>query len=174
MNVTEAMFGTRQRVLLSSGAAVIAATAAAVTLLTGGGGAHKNPPTRARAYSQQQACLLTPANGLADSAVTPVWKGMQDASARTRAKVSYLAVTGPQNTANAAPYLASLVSRQCTVVVTVGTAPDGAATRDAKRYPKTRFLLASTHAQGSGSANLTNTGITRAAIASAVTAAVHN
>ncbi|WP_371792334.1 BMP family ABC transporter substrate-binding protein [Streptomyces sp. NBC_01471] len=174
MNVKEALFGTRQRVLLSSGAVVVAATAAMVALMAGGGGAHEIPPSRARAYSQQQACLLTPANGLADSAVTQVWEGMQDASALTKAKVSYLAVTGPQNAANAAPYLASLVSRQCTVVVTVGAAPDGAATRDAKRFPKTRFLLTGTHSQGSGSANLTNAENTRAAIASAVTAAVRD
>ncbi|MDJ0344658.1 MULTISPECIES: BMP family ABC transporter substrate-binding protein [unclassified Streptomyces] len=128
------------------------------------------PPTRAREYSQRQACLLTSDRGLADAAAVPVWAGMQDASAKTRARVMYLAVSGEQSPANAAPFLASLAQRYCTVVLTVGTAPDGAVTVDGPKFPGTPFVVVGGAA---GGANVTvlpadSPNATRSAVASAV------
>ncbi|MCM2418126.1 BMP family ABC transporter substrate-binding protein [Streptomyces sp. RKAG293] len=137
-------------VLVSSGAVAVAVAVTAVLIasLSGGAGDRQLPPSRAREYSAQQACLLTPAQGLADAAVKPVWAGMQGASATTKAQVSYLAVAGEQTAANAAPYLAALAARHCNVVLTVGAAPAGAVTVDAARFPATRFLVVGDHAVG--------------------------
>ena len=175
-------FGARRRwVLAGTGVALAAAVAIAVVRsLSGGDGGRRIPPTRARVYSQQQACLLTPARGLADAAVTPVWAGMQEASAKTKAQVSYLAVAGEQSAANAAPYLASLAARHCDVVLTVGAAPAGAVAIDGPRFPHVRFLVIGRQAAGSTSASnvsVVATGTadeTRSAVETAVVKAVGN
>ncbi|MEV6010148.1 hypothetical protein AB0M29_25450 [Streptomyces sp. NPDC051976] len=140
----KAWIGAHRRWVLGGGAVVAAAAVAGIVVAATGGSGHGRdlPPTRARAYTEQQACLLTPAGGLADSAATPVWAGMQDASARTHAKVVYLAVAGEQSAANAAPYLATLAGgRHCTVVLTVGAAPGGAVAIDGPKFPGTRFVI---------------------------------
>src|ERR1051326_1434273 len=59
------------------------------------------PPTRARAYRDVSACLLTGGRGIADPQAAAAWSGMEDASATTHARVTYLAVPDP---AGAAPY----------------------------------------------------------------------
>src|SRR5947207_16029154 len=84
-------------------------------------------PPRARQYLAFTACLLTGADGIAGADAAPVWAGMQDASAQTRAKVEYLSVSEPATKENAEPFLASLVSRQCDVVLVVGSAQVAAA-----------------------------------------------
>ncbi|AYG78397.1 hypothetical protein DWB77_00504 [Streptomyces hundungensis] len=124
------------------GVGLIAVAVAIIALATSGGSTDARiPPTRARAYTEQQACLLTPESGLAEAAAGQVWGGLQDASAETHAKVSYLAVAGEQSAGNAAPYLAALAGRKCTVVLTVGAAPEGAVALNSQKFPKTRFLV---------------------------------
>jgi hypothetical protein len=99
------------------------------------------PPTRARQYLAFDACLLTGPQGLADPAVAPVWAGMQDASLATHAKVSYLAVTGPQTPGNAQPYANTLLQRQCSLVIGVGQSQVDAVEAVARTHPTTKFAV---------------------------------
>jgi hypothetical protein len=98
-------------------------------------------PPRARLYSDFSACLLTDERGLAGVQAAPVWAGMQQASSATRAKVSYLAVTGPAAKENVAPFLAGLVQRRCDVIVAVGPAEVSAVTVSAPDFPHVRFVV---------------------------------
>ncbi|MFD7540924.1 hypothetical protein [Streptomyces sp. NPDC059819] len=134
--------GAHRRWVLGGAAGLTAAAVAVIALVTSGGSTDTRiPPTRARAYTEQQACLLTPDSGIAQAAASQVWGGLQDASAKTHAKVSYLAVAGEQSAGNAAPYLATLAARKCTVVLTVGAAPEGAVALNSDKFPKTHFLV---------------------------------
>jgi basic membrane lipoprotein Med (substrate-binding protein (PBP1-ABC) superfamily) len=99
------------------------------------------PPPRARQYSAFDACLLTGSQGLADPNARPVWAGMQDASATTRSKVSYLAVTGPQTTGNAVPYVNTLLQRKCSLVVAIGQSQVDALGQVAPAHPNTHFAV---------------------------------
>jgi hypothetical protein len=69
------------------------------------------------------------------------WAGMQGASSSSRAMVSYLPVPPPGGKAAAVSYLASLVQRQCAVIVAVGQAQAAAATSEAARYRDVRFIV---------------------------------
>jgi hypothetical protein len=100
-----------------------------------------SPAPRARQYTDCSACLLTGAQGVIGAQAAPVWAGMRDASLATRAKVSYLPVTGAQTRENAAPFLAGLVQRRCDVVVAVGDAQVSAVAVAASGYPKVRFVV---------------------------------
>jgi hypothetical protein len=99
------------------------------------------PPTRARVYTAQDACLLTDASGVTGAAAVPVWKGMQAASTQTSAKVSFLAVSGPDTAANSVAYVNTLVQRKCTIVLAVGNSQVAAVQEQAKTYPSIRFAL---------------------------------
>jgi basic membrane lipoprotein Med (substrate-binding protein (PBP1-ABC) superfamily) len=93
-------------------------------------------------YKDFDACLLTGTGGIrAGSPAAPVWKGMQDASAETLVRVSYLEVIGEQTKQNALPFLNSLVQRQCDVVLAVGAAQVDAAEAEAKHHPEVRFVV---------------------------------
>ncbi|MFI1764339.1 hypothetical protein ACH41H_20135 [Streptomyces sp. NPDC020800] len=63
------------------------------------------PDTRARHYTETDACLLTGKDGLNNSTAADVWQGMQDASRTTHARVSYDQVTGEQSVGNTQPFL---------------------------------------------------------------------
>ena len=99
------------------------------------------PAPRARQYLPYSACLLTDATGISSPEAAPVWAGMQDASLATHIKVTYLSVVGPATEANAAPYLAGLVQKQCQVIVVVGAAQTAAAGASAANFPKIRFVV---------------------------------
>jgi hypothetical protein len=99
------------------------------------------PDPRARVYLDTTACLLTPAAGVTDKEAAPVWAGMQQASLATRGKVQYLEVDGPQTSAQASTYLATLAGSKCDLIVTVGRAQNDALSHAASSYPKTRFVL---------------------------------
>ncbi|NEA76836.1 hypothetical protein [Streptomyces sp. SID13588] len=171
----KAWIGAHRGLLLAVGAAVVITAAVLVAVLPGSHRADSIPPTRAREYSQQQACLLTSDRGLADAAAVPVWAGMQDASAKTRTRVMYLAVAGEQSAANAAPFLASLAQRHCTVVLTVGAAPGGAVAIDGPKFPGTRFVIVGGTATGADVTVLPadSPNATRSSVASAVESATH-
>ncbi len=131
------------------------------------------PPVRARVYENVDACLLTSAAGLADPAAAQEWAGLEDASRATSARVSYLAVTGPATEANAAPFVGSLLVRDCRVIVAAGGPERAAVLADAARFPGTRFVVTGAAAGPSNVSALpfTPSGL-RAAIAVAVEAGV--
>jgi len=130
----------RQGVWWAAAVVLAGALAATVTLLFGSRtpGA---PTARARVYSSFRACLLTGAGGITDPQAAPVWAGMEDASLRTSAMVSYLAVTGPATKDNALSFLSSLVLRHCDVVVTSGAAERAAVVAEAARFSGVKFVL---------------------------------
>lgn len=105
---------------------------------------------RVRQYSNTRACLLTSSSGVNDPLASAVWAGMQGASGSTRAMVSYLPVPADATEATASPYVASLVQRQCGVIVAVGPAQVAAATADAARFGQVRFIVVTGHSVNSG------------------------
>jgi basic membrane lipoprotein Med (substrate-binding protein (PBP1-ABC) superfamily) len=107
------------------------------------------PPPRAVVYTDFQACLLTGPQGLADSTAATVWSGMQDASTATHAKVSYLAVAGPDTAGTVSPYVATLVQRKCNIVLTTDAIAADAITQAATQHADVRFVTVSGSA-GSG------------------------
>ena len=96
---------------------------------------------RVRQYANTRACLLTSATGVSDPLASAVWAGMRGASGSTRAMVSYLPVPANATQATASPYVASLVQRQCIVIVAVGPAQVAAATADAARFRQVHFIV---------------------------------
>lgn len=167
---------TGRRLASAVVAVVVAATAAVVWVVLSRDGARSLPDTRARHYEDVDACLLTGDKGIAAGTTAAiVWQGMQDASAKTRARVSYASVTGEQSAANAVPYLNGLLQRSCDVVVAAGTPAVAAAEQTASRYGKVGFVLVGADAHGKRRANVTVTGAgdgLRSEVASAVTHAV--
>ena len=99
------------------------------------------PATRARHYTETDACLLTDHQGVAGSTAAAVWKGMQDASLKTHARVSYSSVTGEQSTANARPFLNAMLQGSCEIVLAVGGPEVKAAQETTGRYAKRGFVL---------------------------------
>jgi basic membrane lipoprotein Med (substrate-binding protein (PBP1-ABC) superfamily) len=137
---------------------VAAAGAAAVVavvflLLPGSAPGRVLPPTRARAYTDFQACLLTDSGGIAQADAAPVWAGMEGSSTRTGAKVSYLSVAGPDTVGNAETYVNTLVERGCNVVLAVGDTQVAAAQARASAEPSVKFLLIGS-ASASSAANV--------------------
>jgi basic membrane lipoprotein Med (substrate-binding protein (PBP1-ABC) superfamily) len=97
---------------------------------------------RTRVYESFQACLLTGPRGIVGAPAGQAWAGMEDASLKTRAKVSYLAVSGPATEANAVSFLGSLLVRNCDVIVAAGAPEQAAVLADAARFPRVRFIVA--------------------------------
>lgn len=132
------------------------------------------PDTRARAYTDVDACLLTGDKGItADTTAAAVWQGMQDASLKTHARVSYAPVTGEQSTGNARPFLNGLLQRSCDVVLAVGDPEVTAAKMTAPQYKKVEFLLVGAATRTGANVRTVATGDgLRAGIADAVEHAV--
>lgn len=130
------VMGTRRRRIVTYTITMACAAVAGVLLVSHTSG---SAPPRARQYLSFSACLLTGSRGLAGPQAAQAWAGMQDASLATRAKVEYLSAMGPQTTAAALPFLASLVQRDCNVIIAVGRAPLAAVSQAAPRYPAVRF-----------------------------------
>ncbi len=126
--------------------AVAVVLAAGCTIAGCGSGAQPASTPRARAYTNYRACLLTGVRGTADTVAARAWAGMQSASLATHAKVSYLAVSGPQTEANATTYLGSLVVQQCDVIIAAGAAEQAAVIADAGQFRTVRFAVLSTSA----------------------------
>lgn len=126
----------------AGGAALIVAGTAGAVLLSGGDEAGAvAPDTRARAYRDTDACLLTGPDGIAKGTAATVWQGMQTASKDTKARVSYVSVAGEQTAANALPYVNGLVQRQCDVILTVGTPQAQAALEAAGGHASLSFVV---------------------------------
>ncbi|MCI3272563.1 hypothetical protein [Streptomyces cylindrosporus] len=141
------------RTLAMIGTAVGVALAVIVTgflLYNHGSSRPPIPATRARHYTETDACLLTDRNGINAKDAAAVWQGMQDASLATHARVSYSSVTGEQSTANARPFLNAMLQGSCEVVLAVGGPEVKAAQEATRRYAKLGFVLVGS---GSGSGN---------------------
>lgn len=124
----------------------VAAVVAAGCTVAGCGSPSPAGDPRARAYTNYRACLLTGAAGIAGPVAAPAWAGLQSASLATHAKVSYLAVSGPQTEANATTYVATLVVQQCDVIIGAGAAEQAAVIADAGRFRSARFAVVGTSA----------------------------
>ncbi|MFR9799171.1 hypothetical protein ACL02U_25240 [Streptomyces sp. MS06] len=164
-------------VALAAGALLVAgALAGAAFLLFGNDdGRPPLPDTRARAYKDIDACLLTDDKGItAGTTAARVWQGMQDASLKTHARVSYAPVTGKQSVGSARPFLNSLLQRSCDVVLAVGPAEVPAARDAASGHKDVDFVLVG-DGGGHTAANVTSVAAgdgLRAAVAGAVEQAV--
>ncbi|WP_165965168.1 BMP family ABC transporter substrate-binding protein [Actinomadura bangladeshensis] len=99
---------------------------------------------RARQYLAFKACLLTDSHGIAGKEAAPVWEGMRRASLKTHAKIQYLAVPDPATVANARPYLASLVQRQCGVIIAAGELATDTVTANARNFATAHFVVLGT------------------------------
>lgn len=132
------------------------------------------PAPRARQYLDFTACLLADEHGITGADAAPVWAGMQDASLATHAKVQFLTIEGPQTTANALPFLASLAQSKCDMVFAAGAVPVAAVDGGASRFPKVRFYVVGRAASNQNVTALAGSSAaqTRTAVSKAVTAAV--
>ncbi|MFE7753119.1 hypothetical protein [Streptomyces sp. NPDC057428] len=113
-----ALRSLRRRLTYAAIACAVAATVAGVIAMTGGND-HRPPipDTRARSYTETDACLLTGESGItAGTSGAVVRQGMRDASAETHARVSYTPVTGEQTVGSATPSLNGMLQRSCEVV----------------------------------------------------------
>ncbi|WP_307620956.1 hypothetical protein [Streptomyces sp. V3I7] len=155
---------------------VVAALVVGGYLLFGGDDRPPIPDTRARHYTEVDACLLTGEKGIA--AGTPaatVWQGMQDASLKTHARVSYTSVMGEQSTGNARPFLNGMLQRSCEVVLAVGRPEVAAVGQTAPQYRKVGFVLVGGKADTKGGENVAAVRVghgLRAAVAASVERAV--
>lgn len=147
----------RGRTLAVAAGAVVAVgalTATAFLLFGNGDDRPPIPDSRARHYRDVDACLLTDDKGITlGTTAARVWQGMQDASLRTHARVSYVPVTGEQSVGNTRPFLNSLLQRSCDVVLATGPAQVSAAQEAAPRHRKVGFVLVG--GRGAGGANVT-------------------
>jgi hypothetical protein len=162
----------RHRFVAGGGAAGLVVLAAVLLLWPSSSG---DTTPGAREYlASFTACLLTDSHGLAAAETALVWRGMENASLATQAKVEYLPVMSGSTAAAAAPYLASLIQRHCNVVVATGPAQVAAVSAQARRFPSVQFVvpgpvLAGSHVIG---LRVAAAGLP-AAVANVITAAVH-
>lgn len=142
--------GGRTIALLAGAVIVVAAVAVTGYFLSRTETERRLPDTRARSYEDVDACLLTGKDGItAGTTAADVWQGMQDASLRTHARVSYVPVTGEQSAANAGPYLNGLLQRSCDVVLAAGSPEVEAAERAAPLHRTVDFVLVGDSGSGS-------------------------
>lgn len=133
---------SRTLALAATASAVAAAVAVTAVLLNRHDDRPPIPDTRARHYTETDACLLADNKGITPgTTAAEVWQGMQDASLKTHARVSYASVTGEQSIGNARPFLNGLLQRSCDVVLAVGHPEVSAAEETAPRYRKVDFVL---------------------------------
>lgn len=155
----------RQRVLVAVGVGTVTAVTAVVAIWV----LWPSPdpePIRERRYRDTTACLLTNDKGLAGEPAAAVWAGMKDASTDTRIKIQHLAVSGPQNPANALTYYNSLASQSCTVFIAVGEVAVTAMASGRSNFPQARHLAVG-HDPGDPTVTLveaTSTEATRTAV----------
>ena len=105
------------------------------------GGGPGSAPSRARAYANIDACLLTGPRGIFDPAAAPVWAGMEDVSVTGRVRASYLEVPDPVTPGSALSHLNSLIVEKCTLVIAVGGPERAAVLSEAGQFPSVRFVV---------------------------------
>jgi basic membrane lipoprotein Med (substrate-binding protein (PBP1-ABC) superfamily) len=126
---------------------LVALGGVAAGLVAGLGG---SPAVGERPYLSFTGCLLTGSGGVNGQPAAAAWAGLQDAAAATRMQAQYLSVPAsePQTGAGAGPYLASLVTQHCGLVVAAGPAQAAAVASDARRFPAVRFVVIGGAASG--------------------------
>lgn len=109
-----------------------------------------SPAVGERPYLSFTGCLLTDSDGINGQPAAAAWAGLQDAAAATRMQAQYLAVpaSAPETAAGAGPYLASLVTQRCGLVVAAGAAQAAAVASDASRFKTVRFVVIGGAASG--------------------------
>lgn len=125
---------------------IISGTASGITALATGilvllPASSSTPEPRARTYRNIDACLLTDSRGISTGTARATWQGMQDYSHATAVRVSYIPVTGPDTTANTEQFLASLIQRHCTTIISTGNTQNMAAIKASPQTPQTRFVI---------------------------------
>jgi basic membrane lipoprotein Med (substrate-binding protein (PBP1-ABC) superfamily) len=102
-----------------------------------------SPTVGERPYLSFTGCLLTDSDGINAQPAAAAWAGLQEAAAATRMQAQYLAVpsTAPHGGAGAVPYLASLVTQHCGLVVAAGPVQAAAVASIARRIPAVRFVV---------------------------------
>ncbi|MFC9795950.1 BMP family ABC transporter substrate-binding protein [Streptomyces sp. NPDC057695] len=119
-------------------------------LFAGSDRAGTPPDTRARAYQDYDACLLTDERGIVTGApAAPVWEGMQTASLDKHIRVTFVPVMGAKTVENARPFLNGLVQRDCEIVVASGAPQVAAAEAAVEKNPEIRFVTVGTGAGAS-------------------------
>ncbi|MEU5533188.1 hypothetical protein [Streptomyces sp. NPDC020362] len=132
--------GTGPRAAAAGALAVVGALVVTGALLFRHDDRPPVPDTRARHYTETDACPLTGKDGIKGSTAADVRQGMQDASRTTHARVSYDQVPGEQSVGNTRPFLNGRLQRSCDVVLADGR-PEVTAARTAPQYGKVGFLL---------------------------------
>jgi basic membrane lipoprotein Med (substrate-binding protein (PBP1-ABC) superfamily) len=147
---------------------VVAMMAGLLAACSSGGPA--SAPSRARAYANVDACLLTGPGGVSSPAVAPVWAGMEDVSVTGRVRASYLTVPSPETAASAQSHLNSLIVQKCALIIAVGAPERAAVLAEARRFPSVHFVVLGAAAQVSPNVDALafTTAGTRAAVANAV------
>lgn len=158
------------RVVIVGSIALLVAAGVMVGLLGGSGGGGAAP--RVRQYLAFTACLLTGPDGVADSLAATAWRGLEQASLRTRAQVQYLPVMSGTTAGAAAPVLESLIVRHCGLVIAAGAAQVAAVEQAAQRYRSVRFAVLGRGAAGPNVAVVPPGPGMRGAVAGLVSAAV--
>jgi basic membrane lipoprotein Med (substrate-binding protein (PBP1-ABC) superfamily) len=133
--------------------------------------------SRVRHYDvTARACLLTGSTGLTDPLAAAAWAGLQGASTATSALVSYLPVPAPATGGSAKPYLASLVQRQCGVIVAVGSAQVAAVRSAAASFGQVRFIAVTASSAGTAVTRIAPAPAAQVhlAVQAAVSAALHD
>ena len=142
--------GVRMWVLIAVG--VVAVAGGAWTLWPSN--TAKAPAPQARQYSNFSACLLTDDVGVGSRQARPVWAGMQQASAQTSARVSFLEAVGPTDADNISSYLNTLLQRRCNVVLAAGAPQVAAVVAAASSAPGTHFIVVGAPSAGPNVASL--------------------
>lgn len=131
---------------------------------------------RSRQYADVRACMLTGASGVSDPLAAAAWAGMQGASNSTRAMISYLPVPEPATPGSARPYVATLVQRQCGVILAVGQAQTAAARSEAAAFSRVHFIVVAAGPAGPPVVSISPqpAAAVRTAVQAAVIAALHD
>lgn len=169
------MIGIHRSRLITAAAAICVAVAGLAVWLAWPSAPSIPGAERVRQYTNVRACMLTGPDGVSNLVAAAAWAGMQSASMSSRAMVSYLPVPAPATRAAAVPYLASLVQRQCTVIVAVGRAQVAAATSQAARYSHVHFIVITQGPASSGVVRVPSapSAQVHAAVQAAVSAAIN-
>ncbi|WP_404870064.1 hypothetical protein ACI1MP_31400 [Kitasatospora griseola] len=131
---------TRRGLVLATLAVILLGTALTAWLQPWDN-SHAVPKVAANDYSgRPTACLAADDSVASAQVVQHTWTVLQQAGKDNPVNVQQLVVTakGPEE---AAPYLSGLVAQHCTLIVTAGSAFDGAVPAAVKVSPHVRFAV---------------------------------
>ena len=123
-----------------SGIAVLAAIVAVVSWFAWEPDPESVP--RAREYRDYDICLLTGEAGLTDDEAKAAWTALQGVSLEAKVRLSYVAVTGEQTSAQAQKFVATQVQQKCGIIVAIGEQQVSAIGAVKDKYPAVQFVPA--------------------------------